>query len=82
MCTVVAFHAGHSAPADGRRRPAERPGRTDLFHVRALQVLDGLAAGASQRELATAIFGHAAVVRSRQADGGLRAQVRYVIRRA
>ena len=79
--TVAAFHALHSAPSDGRQRQAERPGRTELFHARALQVLDGLAAGASQRELATAIFGHATVARSWRPDGALRAQVRYLIRR-
>ena len=80
--TVASFHAVHSAPSDRRRRPAERPGRTDLFHARALQVLDGLAAGASQRELATAIFGYAAVARGWRPDTALRAQVRYLIRRA
>ena len=80
--TVAAFHALHSAPSDGRQRPTPRPGRTDLFHARAFQVLDGLAAGASQRELATAIFGHATVARGWRPDGALRAQVRYLIRRA
>ena len=80
--TVAAFHALHSAPSDGRQRPADRPGRTDLFHARALQVLDGLAASASQRELAKAIFGDATVARSWRPDGALRAQVRYLIRRA
>lgn len=59
-----------------------RPGRADLFHVRALQVLDGLAAGAAQRELAVALFGIAAVARGWQPDGAFRAQVRYLIRRA
>ena len=59
-----------------------RPGRADLFHARALQILDGLAAGAAQRELAVALFGVAAVGRGWQPDGALRAQVRYLIRRA
>ena len=80
--TVAAFHALHGVPSDGPQRAVGRPGRTDLFHARALQVLDGLAAGASQRELATAIFGHAAVARGWRPDGALRAQVRYIIRRA
>lgn len=62
--------------------PLERPGRADFFHARALQVLDCLAAGASQRELAIALFGGAAVARGWQPDGALRAQVRYLIRRA
>lgn len=60
----------------------ERPGRADLFHVRALQGLDGLAAGASQRELAIALFGSEAVARGWQPDGALRAQLRYLVRRA
>ncbi len=66
----------------GQDSARERPGRADIFHVRALQVLDGLAAGASQRELAVALFGGAAVARRWQPDGALRAQVRYLIRRA
>lgn len=65
-----------------RAPTAERPGRADLFHVRALQVLDGLTAGASQRELAVAVFGSAAVLRGWQPDGALRAQTRYLIGRA
>ncbi len=62
--------------------PPERPSRADLFHARALEVLDGLAAGASQRQLAIAIFGSGAVARGWQPDGALRAQLRYLIRRA
>jgi len=50
--------------------------------ISALQALDGLAAGASQRELAVALFGSSAVARGWQPDGALRAQVRYLIRRA
>ena len=60
----------------------ERPGRADLFHVRALQVLDGLAAGATHRETAIGLFGRGPVVRAWESDGALRAQVRYLIRRA
>lgn len=67
---------------NGPELTLERPSRADLFHVRALQVLDGLSAGASQRELGIAIFGRAAVDRGWQPDGALRAQVRYLIRRA
>ena len=66
----------------GDRGPPTAPDQTDLFHARSLQVLDGLAAGASQRELAAAIFGHAAVARGWRPDGALRAQMRYLIRRA
>ena len=59
-----------------------RPGRTDVFHIRALQVLDGLAAGATQRQLAKAIFGTVAADRSWQPDGALRAQLRYLVRKS
>lgn len=45
-------------------------------------MLDGLAAGASQRELAVGLFGNAAVARRWQPDGALRAQVWYLIHRA
>lgn len=74
--TLMPVSGGGSAPSP------ERPGRADLFHVRTLQVLDGLAAGASQRALAVAVFGSAAIARGWQPDGALRAQVRYLIRRA
>ena len=79
---VTVFRAPIPLSAGGREPPLGRPGRADLFHVRALQVLDGLAAVASQRELAIAIFGSAAAARGWQPDGALRAQVRYLIRRA
>ena len=80
---VTTFRALIPVARNGRQRPPlERPGRADFFHVRALQVLDGLAAGASQRELAIALFGSAAVARGWQPDCALRAQVRYLIRRA
>jgi hypothetical protein len=69
------------------RRPREsplpeRPGVTDLLHPRALQALDGRAAGASQREIAAALFGRESVVDSWQPDSALRAQVRYLLRKA
>jgi hypothetical protein len=67
---------------EGGQEAFRRPGRAALFHARALQVLDGLAAGAAQRELAVALFGSAAVARGWQPDAALRAQVRYLIRRA
>ena len=79
---LTAFRALFPAAGRGRESSRERPRRGDLFHVRALQVLDGLAAGASQRELAVALFGAAVVARGWQPDGALRAQVRYLIRRA
>ena len=79
---LTAFRALIPAARGGWESSRERPSRGDLFHVRALQVLDGLAAGASQRELAVALFGSAAVAHGWQPDGALRAQLRYLIRRA
>jgi len=79
---LVAFRALIPASGSARDSSRERPVRADLLHARALQVLDGLAAGASQRELAVALFGGASVARGWQPDGALRAQVRYLIRRA
>ena len=79
---LTAFRALIPASGSEREPSLRRPNRADLLHVRALQVLDGLAAGASQRELAVALFGSAAVARGWQPDGAFRAQVRYLIRRA
>ena len=80
---VTAFRALNPASGGGRAPPhLGAPGRADLLHVRALPVLDGLTAGVSQRELAIALFASAAVARGWQPDGALRAQVRYLIRRA
>ncbi|MFT3778315.1 MAG: DUF2285 domain-containing protein [Ottowia sp.] len=58
-----------------------RPDRIALLHMRSLQALDGLAVGATHREIAQALFG-AAVVAERWHDlGELRAQVRRLARR-
>lgn len=67
-------------PAKGYRVVA-RPGRIALLHMRALQGLDGLRAGASQREIAVAIFGDEPVAERWHADSELRAQTRHLIRR-
>jgi hypothetical protein len=58
-----------------------RPSRTALLHTRALQALDGAAAGASQRELAEVLFGTEAVAERWLPDGELRAQLRHLLRR-
>lgn len=55
--------------------------RTAIVHLRALQVMDAVRAGASHRMIATAIFGADEVARRWAPDGELRAQVRYLIRR-
>lgn len=58
-----------------------RPDRLALVHMRALQALDGRAAGASQREIARRVFGIDHVIANWHTDGELRAQMRHLIRR-
>ena len=67
------------APAEESARPATR---ASLLHLRALQALDASQAGASHRDIAQALFGLDAVARRWHEDGELRAQVRYLLRRA
>lgn len=68
-------HANAHAQAHGR------PDRIALLHMRSLQTLDGLAAGATQREIAQAMFGTAVVAERWHDLGELRAQVRRLARR-
>lgn len=56
--------------------------RSALVHLRAFQALDGIAAEASHRTIARVLFGAEEVTRRWTADGELRAQVRYLVRRA
>lgn len=69
-----------AAPSPGDRSLPVR--RTALVHQRALQALDGIAAEASHRTIAGVLFGAEEVTRRWTADGELRAQVRYLVRRA
>ena len=55
--------------------------RATLVHMRMFQALDGSLAGASQRDIASALFGREAVTRRWYADSELRAQVRHLIRK-
>jgi hypothetical protein len=59
----------------------DRPGRKALQHLRTLQALDGTLAGASQREVAQALFVPSAVAARWSEDSDLRAHVRRLIRR-
>ncbi|MGA7538118.1 MAG: DUF2285 domain-containing protein [Steroidobacteraceae bacterium] len=79
---LTGFRALMPVSGGGSASSPARPSRSDLFHVRALQVLDGLAAGGTHRELAVALFGVRPVARDWQPDSALRAQLRYLIRRA
>ena len=56
--------------------------RSALIHLRAFQALDGIAAEASHRTIARVLFGAEEVTRRWTADGEMRAQVRYLVRRA
>jgi hypothetical protein len=76
--SVVEFLEGDQAK-DGR---AERPSRSAIVHMRALQALDGVLAGASQREIAGVLFGRTTVAQRWEPDGEMRAQIRYLLRRA
>lgn len=58
-----------------------RPPRAALTHMRALQALDGIAVGASHREIAAVLFGEQETAARWSPDGELRAQVRYLIQR-
>lgn len=64
------------------RAAARAPTRSALLHLRALQALDGVAAGASQREIAEVLFGIESTRERWTDDGELRAQVRHLISRA
>ncbi len=69
---------GHMPQPTASALPANR---VAIAHMRSLQALDGLLAGASQREIAGVLFGESRVEKDWHADGELRAQVRYLIRR-
>ena len=75
LAMLDAASAHHSAVA------TDRPGRTAMFHMRTLQALDGMLAGASQRGVAEVLFGIATVAERWHEDSDLRAQVRRLIRR-
>lgn len=75
------YYEREAVPAGVHAHAHGRPDRIALMHMRSLQALDGLAAGATHREIAQALFG-AAVVAERWHDlGELRAQVRRLARR-
>ena len=59
----------------------ERPSRASLLHMRTLQALDGVLAGATQRGIAEVLFGIGTVAERWYDDSDLRAQIRRLIRR-
>jgi len=75
-----------SALLTSKRRPSKRiasrrPSRQAVVHMRSLQALDGEAAGASHRDIASEIFGQTDVWQRWATNSELRAQVRYLLRR-
>jgi hypothetical protein len=64
------------------RLTTRAPTHMGLLHMRALQALDGVLSGASQREITVVLFGADTVAQKWHADGELRARIRYLIRRA
>jgi len=73
----VALRSG-SQPVQAIAQPVDR---RRPVHMRTLQALDGLNAGASHRAIACALFGVSRVTKDWHPDGDLRAQVRFLIRR-
>jgi hypothetical protein len=59
-----------------------RSPRSTLYHLRALQALDGVSSGASQRDIAGVLMGEDVVATQWTADSALRAQLRSLIHRA
>jgi hypothetical protein len=74
---LAGLQGGTKVPALARRNIT----RSALVHRATLQALDGAAAGASQRDIAIAIWGKRAVLERWSSDGELRARVRYFMRR-
>jgi len=62
-------------------RRSRRPTRESLMHLRTLQALDGEAAGATHREIASAVFSADQVFQRWSPDSELRAQLRHLLRR-
>lgn len=65
-------------PPRGAARPADRGA---LVRMRTFAAFDGAGAGASHRDIATTLFGAAAVADRWSADSEMRAQVRHLVAR-
>lgn len=74
---MLAVIAGRHAGVVGLRGSAE-----PIITMQSLQALDGHHAGASERDIAIAIFGERIVKEKWHSDSELRARVRYLIRRS
>jgi hypothetical protein len=74
----IATFKNSSSPAIER---VSRRTRGQAVHQAILQAIDGQRAGASQREIAGAVYGETRVVKGWTPDGELRARIRYFLRR-
>ncbi|CAP44913.1 DUF2285 domain-containing protein [Bordetella petrii] len=89
QAALLTLHAARFAP---RRACPVRPipcaaltakvDQAHLHHLHALQALDGVQAGASQRRIADVLYGRERMRRDWHADSALRAQVRHSLARA
>ena len=73
---IMRSSAGRSAHAS-----ATGVSRDAIMHMRTLQALDGVLSGASQRDVASALFGVDQAMALWTSDGELRARIRHYIRR-
>lgn len=80
MASSFVASVGHSASPVPME--SSRPTRAGRTHQLALQAFDGKSAGASQREIACALYGEAMTAERWTPDGELRARVRYFLRRS
>ena len=78
---VAAIHDSLAGIGAAAASPARPTVQAAIGHLRSLQALDGLAAGASQRDIANTLWGRATVRARWTSDGELRAQTRYCIAR-
>jgi hypothetical protein len=78
---VNEFSVSYGGQSFKPKNPPIRPSRSAMTHMRILQAFDGGRSGASQRDIAGAIFGNDAVSEQWSPDSELRAQVRYFLRR-
>ena len=59
----------------------DRPSLTAILHMQVLQAIDGIAAGASHRQIASAVYGSAADASRWRCEDHWRARVRYLVKR-
>ena len=78
---VREFEAIYQISNPGTPLAVKRPGRLSVLHMRILQALDGAEAGASHRDIGSAVLGERVVQARWSHDGELRAQVRHWLRR-